>query len=238
MRAGNQWTHVSTVENDERLTDMALAVAAAVIIGVFGVLGSLADIRRGGVVLAGALLGASLVDFWARPLAELLASRVNGEIAPFLMASSAVIFILTVLLVGFGGGMLFIKRKETLKFNERVAGLGLGLVNGFVVTSYMVRFAGAFDDTFRTATEDSPIGRVLYAGVPYLFLAVAVCIAVGALFSFIASIAAGRRAAKEKADAAAKASAQAAQSAQAPNSPPDATKAQASPATQRPQTKG
>jgi hypothetical protein len=217
---------------------MALAVAAAVIIGLFGVLSSLVDIRRGGVVLASALLGASLVDFWARPLAELLASRVNGEIAPFLLASSAVIFSLTVLLVGFGGGALLVKRKEKLVFNERVAGLGLGLVNGFVVTSYLVRFAGSFDDNFRTATEDSPIGLVLYAGVPFLFLAVAVCIALGALFSFIVSIAAGRRAAKKEAEAAAKASAQAAQTAQTANPPPDAPKAQASPAAQRPQTKG
>jgi hypothetical protein len=154
---------------------MALQIsfgAALALMGMLGFVGFRRDIRRGVLALAGTLLGAIMVGFWAAPWGQSLASRFVGGTTPRLaFVVSCLIFLFCALLVGYGGGVL-LGPKERAPLPRRIAGALLGVLNGALIAAYLLRFGTAGDAGLREAIQAWVPARVLHDGLPLLFLLV------------------------------------------------------------------
>src|SRR4051812_10322091 len=117
--------------------------AALILVALLGVVGFRRDVRRGVLALAGTLLGAIVVGFWAAPWGQALASRfVGGDIQRLTFIVSCLIFVFSTLVVGYGGGLL-LGAKERGPFPRRLASALLGLLDGVLIVGYLLRFATA-----------------------------------------------------------------------------------------------
>lgn len=147
------------------------------IVSIIGILaltfvGSTRDLRRGVLALAGTLLGASLVYTWSSWINQRTAAWFEGgnpqrwSLALHLLAFGG-----TVLVVGYGGSLLFNKASQ-IKARERTTTTLLGLLNGLLVVAYALRFAGQANENVLPLIEESPWTRLLHDGLPYLLLAI------------------------------------------------------------------
>jgi hypothetical protein len=154
---------------------MALQIsfgAALVLMALLGFVGFRRDIRRGVLALAGTLLGAIMVGFWAVPWGQSLAGRFVGGNTPRLtFIVSCLIFLFCALLVGYGGGVL-LGPKERAPVPRRIAGALLGVLNGALIAAYVLRFGTAGDAGLREEIQAWVPARVLHDGLPLLFLLV------------------------------------------------------------------
>jgi hypothetical protein len=154
---------------------MALRIAlgaAAVLLALLGYIGFRRDLRRGVMALAGTLLGAILVGFWGASWGQSLAARLGSSPERMTFVASSLGFVLTVLLIGYGGGLL-LGPKERLPFPRRVAAVLLGILNGALITAYLLRFGTQVDAGFSEEVQAWMPARVLHDGLPLLFLVVA-----------------------------------------------------------------
>lgn len=151
---------------------MALVIIGILIVFliVLGLVGYSRDMRRGIMSLAGTLLGATLVDFWAEPLAGDLAERLGAQPQSLLLFSSVLIFLLTVFLVGYGGGSLLGRSKERTSLGRRAAGALLGMLNAVLIVAYTLRYASVSNPLLQATIQTSPITQALHDGLPLLFL--------------------------------------------------------------------
>lgn len=151
---------------------MALVIIGILIIFllVLGLVGYSRDMRRGVVALAGTLLGSSLVDFWGWQLAVDLAKRLGTQPQSLRLLSSVLIFLLTVFLVGYGGGSLLGRTKTRTTFGRRAAGALLGMLNAVLIVAYLVRYASVSNPQLQASILTSPITMALHDGLPLLFL--------------------------------------------------------------------
>jgi hypothetical protein len=154
---------------------MALKIAlgaAAALLALLGYVGFRRDLRRGVMALAGTLLGAILVGFWADAWGQSLAARLGGSPERMTFVASSLGFVLTVLIIGYGGGLL-LGPKERAPFPRRVAAALLGILNGAVITAYLLRFGTLADAGFSEEVQAWMPARLLHDGLPLLFLGVA-----------------------------------------------------------------
>jgi hypothetical protein len=154
---------------------MALKIAlgaAVALMAVLGYVGFRRDLRRGVMALAGTLLGAILVGFWGDSWGESLAARLGGDPQRMTFVASCLGFLLTVLIIGYGGG-LFLGPKDRAQFPRRLAAALLGILNGALVTAYLLRFGALADAGFSEQVQAWAPARVLHDGLPLLFLGVA-----------------------------------------------------------------
>jgi colicin V production protein len=154
---------------------MALKIAfgaAVALMLLFGYVGFRRDLRRGVMSLSGTLLGAILADFWAAPWGQSLAGRfVGGDSQRLTYIVSCLIFLFSVLVIGYGGGLL-LGAKERVAVPRRVAGALLGVLNGALVAAYLLRFGAASDAGARELIQAWLPARILHDGLPLLFLGV------------------------------------------------------------------
>jgi hypothetical protein len=158
---------------------MALQIAfgaAVALMLLLGFVGFRRDLRRGVMALGGTLLGAILVGFWAAPWGQSLAARFGGDTQRLVFIASCLIFLFSVLVIGYGGGLL-LGPKERVPMPRRVAGALLGVLNGALVAAYLLRFGASGDASFRETVQDWLPARVLHDGLPLLFLGVTAGIA-------------------------------------------------------------
>jgi Colicin V production protein len=154
---------------------MALKIAfgaAAGLMALLGYVGFRRDLRRGVMALAGTLLGATLIGFWADSWGQFLVARLGGDPQRMVFVASSLGFLLTVLIVGYGGGLL-LGPKERAPFPRRLAAALLGVLNGALVAAYLLRFGALADGGFREEVQAWQPARLLHDGLPLLFLVVA-----------------------------------------------------------------
>jgi hypothetical protein len=160
---------------------MALKItigAALVLMVLLGFVGFRRDMRRGVLALAATLLGAILVGFWAEPWGQSLAQRfVGGNLERLTFIVSCLIFLFSVLVVGYGGGVLF-GPKERAPFPRRLANGLLGLLDGALIVGYLLRFGAVGNPDFLETVRGMPPARILYDGMPLLFLVFTLGVAV------------------------------------------------------------
>jgi hypothetical protein len=154
---------------------MALQIAlgaAALLTALLGYVGLRRDLRRGVMALAGTLLGATLVGFWGDSWGQWLAERFGSSPQRMTFVAGSLGFVLTVLIIGYGGGLLLGPR-ERAPFPRRVAAALLGILNGALITAYLLRFGALADGGFGEEVQAWTPARVLHDGLPLLFLGVA-----------------------------------------------------------------
>ncbi len=149
-----------------------LAIVSIVGVLVLTFVGSTRDLRRGVLALAGTLLGASFVYTWSDWINQRTAVWFEGgspqrwSLALHLLAFGG-----TVLVVGYGGSLLFNKAAQ-MKMRERTTTTLLGLLNGLLIVAYALRFAAQANDNMLPIIEESQWTRWLHDGLPYLLLAI------------------------------------------------------------------
>lgn len=154
---------------------MALKIAlgaAVALLALLAYVGFRRDLRRGVMALAGTLLGAILVSFWGETWGQFLAARLGGSPQRMTFVATSLAFVLAVLVIGYGGGLL-LGPKERLPFPRRVAAVLLGILNGALITAYLLRFGTQADAGFSEEVQAWTPARMLHDGLPLLFLAVA-----------------------------------------------------------------
>jgi hypothetical protein len=150
-----------------------VGTAAALILWL-GFVGFRRDLRRGVMTLVGTLLGAIMVGFWGERWGQSLAERfVGGSPQQLMFIVSSLVFLFCALIVGYGGGTL-LGPKERGPFQRRLVSVVLGMVNGALIASYLLRFAAADSGSLREEIQAWPPARWLHEGLPLLFLIVTV----------------------------------------------------------------
>lgn len=180
---------------------MTLTIMLAGVIALFGLVGLLRGVRRGVVALGGTLLGAVLVDLWREPLATWLREAVGPErpaLPTFLLVGS--LFMLTALVVGYGGSVLLPRpepqaRKIPRVLDLLIGGL-LGALNGALLVSYLLRYAEQIwrDDTISVMKAGSPVALLLDQWLPWFVIAMVGTTTLFVLLRLTAAIMRGRAA--------------------------------------------
>src|SRR5262245_45871189 len=117
--------------------ELAFTIVVALVLAVLGLVGYIRELRRGLLALIGTLVGALLVDFWAAPWGQSLASRfVGGDAQRLTFIVSCVLFLWGALFVGYGGGLLLHRPKERPPFQRRLVGALLGGLNGVLIVGF------------------------------------------------------------------------------------------------------
>ncbi len=154
---------------------LAFTIIIALVLVVLGLVGYIRDLRRGLLALIGTLAGASLVSFWAAPWAQALAgSFLGGDPQRLIFIVSCALLLWSALVVGYGGGMLLTRVKDRLTFQQRLAGALLGLLNGVLIVAFLLRFAITSQPSLATMIQASPLAKILFDGLPLLFLGLAI----------------------------------------------------------------
>lgn len=156
---------------------LAVTIGVTVAIAIFALAGAVRDLPRGILVLAGVLLAAALVSFWAAPIATDFAQRLaNPDRALLRRFTSISIFSLATLL-GFGSGML-LPRTKTLTASTRFAGTVLGAFSGVLAVGYVLRYASEENPTFLAEVRASPLGGPLHDQLPLVLAGAAVLLGI------------------------------------------------------------
>lgn len=167
---------------------LAITILSGVVVVLLAVFGFTRNIRRGIAALVGTLLGATIVDFWSAVWAQQLSVMIASSSRNVLtIVVSLTAFVLTVLFVGYGGASLLGSGREKTWGRQAVSTL-LGALNGAVISAYVIRYVAYNNGRFIENVQDSPVGRVLYTGLPYLFLIVAAVVTVIVLIRMLINV--------------------------------------------------
>lgn len=159
------------------MTPALLTIASLFGVAALTTLGALRDLRRAILALAGTLLGASLVYTWSDWLNERIYTLLaDGNSQAWAVNMHLFAFGSTVLVVGYGGSLLF-NNASQIKLRERAATTLLGLLNGVLVVACALRFAVRANGELLPLVRESTPARVLYDALPYVLLAVPVIVA-------------------------------------------------------------
>ena len=161
---------------------LAFTIVIALVLVVLGLVGYIRDLRRGLLALIGTLAGASLVSFWAAQWGQALAGRfVGGDPQRLIFIVSCALLLWSALVVGYAGGMLLVRAKDRPPFQQRLFGALLGALNGVLIVAFLLRFAVTSQPSFAAMVESSPLAKILFDGLPLLFLGVAVAVTLAVL---------------------------------------------------------
>ncbi|MFQ3662141.1 MAG: CvpA family protein [Chloroflexaceae bacterium] len=155
---------------------MVLTIGVAVGIGLLGLIGLARGVRAGLVAIAGTLLAAVLVDLWSQPLGLWVRRALRPELPAlptFLLV--AVVFLLTVAIIGYGGSVLLpgapVQSRSRQALDRALGGL-LGALNGALIVSYLLRYADAAwaNNVVTDLVATSPLAGVLREWLPWFVL--------------------------------------------------------------------
>jgi len=121
-------------------TGLALAIIA-----MFGIVGWLRGVRRVAVTTGGVFFAMVVVSLMGPDLVTSLSHlgiRFTVEQHDLFLA---LLFVFTVYVVGLGAGRLILgARTGPLTRQQRLSGVGLGLLNGFLIVANVVRYANTY----------------------------------------------------------------------------------------------
>jgi hypothetical protein len=161
---------------------LGFTIVIALVLTLLGLVGYIRDSRRGLLALIGTLAGAVLVDFWASQWGPGLAARfVGGDVQRLTFIMSCLLFLWSVLFVGYGGGLLLSRTKQHPPFPQRLSGALLGVLNGILIVGFLLHFATVNQSSFAAALPDSPVARLFHDGLPLLFLTATAAITVAVI---------------------------------------------------------
>jgi len=161
---------------------LAFTIVIALVLVVLSLVGYIRDLRRGLLALIGTLAGAILVSFWAAPWGQALAGRFGGaDPQGLIFIMSCALLLWSALAVGYGGGMLLGRAKDRPPFQQRLVGALLGALNGVLIVSFLLRFAVTSQPSFTAMIESSALAKILFDGLPLLFLGLTVAITLAVL---------------------------------------------------------
>jgi uncharacterized membrane protein required for colicin V production len=158
---------------------MNILVSVLVVIAflVLTTAGALRGVRASLLAMIGTFLGVLLVDLWQEPWGEWVRTQFRPENpAFFTWLLSTAIFFVVVLVAGLGSGVFLPEAKTAPKpkptMRDRLAGGGIGLLNGALVSSYLLYFAesGLNERDFQQLISSLPFLGVLYAWLPWFML--------------------------------------------------------------------
>ena len=159
---------------------LAFTIVIALVLLVLSLVGYIRDLRRGLLALVGSLAGASVVSFWATQGGQALAGRfVGADPQRLTFIVSCVLLLWSALVVGYGGGMLLARTKDS--FQLRLVGALLGALNGVLIVAFLLRFAVTSQPSFAAMVETSPLAKILFDGLPLLLLVLAVAVTLAVL---------------------------------------------------------
>jgi MFS family permease len=154
---------------------MALKIVvgvAALLILWLGYMSYRRGLRRGIMAMMGSLLGAIMVGFWGEAWGRQLAVRYSGATPQqTIFLVSSLVFLFCVLVVGYGGGSLLGPKEHGEKKRE-LASLAIGLVNGIMISSYLLRYGALYSAPVRSQIQSWMPSRILHDGLPLFFLLV------------------------------------------------------------------
>jgi uncharacterized membrane protein required for colicin V production len=180
---------------------MTFTILLAAVVVTLGVVGLFRGVRRGVVALAGTLLGAVLVDLWRAPLAAGLEETIRPErpaLPTFLLV--AAVFVLTALVVGYGGSVMLPRQEPQLRprsgLINPLLGAMLGAVNGALIVSYLLRYAEQIwnDNTVLALVAGSQPAQILVSWLPWFVMALVSTTAVFVLMRLTLAMMRGRAA--------------------------------------------
>lgn len=142
-----------------------MTLVSSIVIGIVLLLGLANGLRRGGLkegtALIGVLLGALLVEFWARRWGETLSQRSGLKLNTAILLLSLTLLIGTALFSGYGSGLFF--RRTAMKSGERIGGAVLGLLNMGLLVSFALRYTQQL--YFEEASPAQPVLSWIRTGV-------------------------------------------------------------------------
>jgi hypothetical protein len=158
----------------EEAMSLAITLVIALILLLLLLVGAWRDIPRGLLALVATLFGTVLGGFWTERWGNELAARFDTGPSPIIGGIGILLISSVVLLIGYGGGIVLPPSPKLLTWQERVIGGALGLLNGIVLTGYLLRLSTYGNPGFAALIGSSALATLLYDGIPLLFLAVAI----------------------------------------------------------------
>lgn len=170
---------------------LTVTIGAGVALAIFALAGALRDLPRGIVVLAGVLLGAALVNFWAGPIAADLGQRLGNPDRTLLRRFASILIFSLATLFSFGSGLLLPKINGSTLLT-RFGGTLIGLFSGALAVGYLLRYSAEENPTLLAEVRASPIGAPLHDQLALILAGGAVVISVAVVVSLLLRLFAGR----------------------------------------------
>lgn len=156
---------------------MVLTIVIIIFLILPGLVGMFRDIRAGFLTMIGTLVAAALVDLWHKAWAEKLNDWLkDSSPSTWTWVVTTLIFLLVALIVGYGSST-FLKPPldfERRLLKERLSAALLGLLNGALIVSYLIRYARDTiqDEDVQAMLEMTFLARMLYEWLPWFVLVI------------------------------------------------------------------
>jgi uncharacterized membrane protein required for colicin V production len=155
---------------------LALTIGLSLVLLTLTVLGYFRDLRRNLIALLGTLVGALLVNFWGAQWGASVGRWIAGvDPQRTTLWVSCLVFVWCALLVGYGGGRLIPRVKESA-MSQRITGAVLGLLNGVLIISFLLRYITVQESTLTPLIKADVLANLLTNGLPWLFLGTAIIV--------------------------------------------------------------
>jgi uncharacterized membrane protein required for colicin V production len=157
------------------MEEVILLTLIGIFVTIFGWLGFTREVKRGAIAIAGTLVGVIMAEFWAASWAQGISGSEEGS-ATLTAILSIFILLGTTILIGYGSGSIIAPRTgfEKHNFGYRVFATLIGMFNGFLVLSYVLRYLHEGSEAVRTFLAPTISGAVLIDGLRWVFLIVLV----------------------------------------------------------------
>lgn len=151
-----------------------LLIGILLLIVLAGLWGLWRGIQRGFLTMLAILFAALLVDMWGHTWTLQLRDRFQVEDVmrlEWLITMTA--FSLVTLILGYGSGLLLPRPKvpKRMPFNERLIGGFIGILNGMLITAFILRYSIALrPPAFAASVNAEIILSLLHAWLPWYIL--------------------------------------------------------------------
>ncbi len=154
-----------------------LLIVLLLLIALSGFWGLWRGIQRGFLTMLAILFAALLVNLWGSTWTLQLRDRFQIEDMTGLEWLTTIIaFSLMTVILGYGSGLLLPRPKtpQRMKFNERLIGGFMGVLNGMLVMAFVLRYGIALrPPAFAATVRSDSILSLLHAWLPWYILGTA-----------------------------------------------------------------
>lgn len=177
--------------------EIALVAVTMLVLAIFGYVGHRRDTRRAALAMGGTLIGAVLADLWALRWSTTVARWFGaGQAASLVPSVSIATLLLTMLVIGYGGGLLLGGAEKAPPLWRRVLNALLGMLNGALALGLTVGYLAAGNAGFAEEIGTMAIGQLLLDAPRWIVLGFSLLASGAVLVRGLMSLAgSGRRAA-------------------------------------------
>lgn len=154
-----------------------LTIAISVVLLVPGIIGVFRVPLLGFLALVGTFVAAAMVELWLPSWSEWIIHSFKSETPrTWIWAFTSVGFLAVAVIVGYGSStfLSFDIIHESQKLKDRFAGFLLGLLNGALIASYLIRYTSQLleNEEFEVALQSSFMAQILQDWLRWFVLAV------------------------------------------------------------------